>query len=78
MNTAKELEFLMFKFKEMSSKNTFKTGKSEVITDYHILEKSQKDWKAANKRIKVPRWMSKCIAEYDLANGYWTVSEAKT
>jgi len=29
------------------------------------------------KRIRVPRWMSKNVGEYDLANGYWTVSESK-
>ena len=45
--------------------------------DHLNIEKALKDRKQA-KRLKVPRWMSKNVAEYDLANGYWTVSEAKT
>jgi len=77
VDTAKELELLMHKFKELSQATTKAQSKPVFKEEHFQVEKPLKDRKKA-KRIRVPRWMSKNIAEYDMANQYWTVSEAKT
>ena len=74
MNTEKELELLMHKFKQMST-GVLKPNE-DIFKDQDLdVEKKLKERRL--KRIRIPRWMSKNVAEYDLKNQYWTISEAK-
>ena len=68
---------MMYKFKEMSS-GSVKIKKEVISSDLLDVEKTLVEKRIDGaERIRVPRWMSKNIAEFDLANGYWTLSEAK-
>ena len=75
MDTKKELEFLMHKFKQMSTgsvqarKNVFRADHLDV--QGWFTEKKGRDARV----IRIPRWSSKNVAEYSLNNGFWTLSE---